>query len=208
MYNPFFPLTDLSAEIIIEWKTFRRKEHSMHLLICYSSLTGNTKKIAFHLAEQLRAEGHTIQLLNTHSALRELHGSEGRELPCADLILLCFWCRRSSMDSDSLKLLAEYQGQTIAAVGTMGGDSSGDYGVRVRSNVTAAIEEHNRCAGVFTCVGKIQESRTEARRALPKDSPHYLDDEHYARHLATRSHPDENDLENAFRFVHTFFQDL
>ncbi len=173
----------------------------MNIQIFYSSLTGNTEKVASHLKETLLAEGHIVTYKNTRETLRERSQEGDSPLPFADLILICFWCRRSSMDSDSLKLLSMYRNQPIAAVGTIGGNIKGAYGDRVRNTVAEAVSEHNRCQGVFICQGKIAESRTEARRNLPKTSPHYLDDEAYARHLATRTHPDEADLSDAAAFV-------
>lgn len=204
----------------------------MNILIFISSLTGNTKKVALQVADHLRAAGHEVVVKNTHQFLREwekpsrvpsvdqflppadlilpsadlILPSGNLILPSADLILLCFWCRRSSMDDDSLKLLSLYQDpayshQEFAAIGTMGGDVTGSYGQRVRQTVTDAIAEKNTCKGVFICQGKIRESRTEARRRLPATDPHYLDDEGYARHIATRSHPDKKDLMEAWTFL-------
>ncbi len=169
----------------------------MNIQIYYSSLTGNTKKVASHLADALQEEGHAVQFFNTRTRL------EADLLPAADLILICFWCRRSSMDYDSLKLLSLYRDQPIAAVGTIGGDLQGSYGQRVRDKVEQAVSEQNRCKGVFLCQGKIPLAKTEARRKLPKDDPHYLDDEAYARRLAALTHPDEEDLRQALNFVHT-----
>lgn len=176
----------------------------MNILIFVSSLTGNTKKVALHVADHLRAAGHEVVVKNTHQFLREWENTS--HFPSADLLLLCFWCRRSSMDDDSLKLLSLYQDpayshQEFAAIGTMGGDVTGSYGQRVRQTVTDAIAEKNICRGVFVCQGKIRESRTEARRNLPPTDPHYLDDEGYARHIATRSHPDKKDLMETWTFL-------
>lgn len=179
----------------------------MKILMYISSLTGNTQKVALHVAGKLKSQGHEVILANTHetlSAIKSLSYSERESypLPSADLILVCFWCRRGSIDDDSQKLLSLYSNQKIAALGTMGGDPLRPYGERVRANAAAAISARNILAGVFICQGKIAESRTEKRRNLPKDHIHYLDDEAYARHLASRSHPDEKDLNDAWDAVH------
>lgn len=166
----------------------------MKILIFISSLTGNTKKVALHVAENLKTAGHDIIIEETHPFLKRQVSCRETELPSSDLILVCFWCRRGSMDDDSLHLLSLFKNQTIGVLGTMGGDPLRPYGERVRKNAVAAVSEKNKLAGVFVCQGKIQESRTEKRRNLPKDHIHYLDDESYARHLASRSHPDTADL--------------
>lgn len=178
----------------------------MKILVYISSLTGNTKKVGLHVAEKLRSLGHDVTIENTHetaSVIRNLSAAERKSyaLPSADLVLVCFWCRRSGMDYESLLIPEFYTGQRIAALGTMGGEVNGSYGERVRTNVKTLLTIQNQCEGVFLCQGKIREARTEARRNLPPDDPKYLDDAGYARHLATRSHPDEKDLEAAWAAV-------
>ncbi len=105
------------------------------------------------------------------------------------------------MDDKSLKLLERFSGRKILAVGTMGSYPDSVYGKRVYKNVEALINAKNICQGIFLCQGKIETSRTEKRRALPKDDPHYLNDESYQRHLESRKHPNDIDLKAAADFV-------
>lgn len=183
------------------WKLYRKGRFFMKILMFISSITGNTKKVALHAAASLKAAGHDLVIEDTRPFLSRRAGSAEKQLPPADLTLICFWCRRASMDDASIELLSFCQDRKIALIGTMGGNVQSTYGDRVRQNSAALVSEHNTLVGSFICQGKIQEERTERRRKLPKDHIHYLSDEAYARHLASRTHPDANDLEGAVKAV-------
>lgn len=166
----------------------------MQILMYISSITGNTKKVALHAADYLTAAGHDVTIEDTPRFLATNSNESEIKIPSADLILICYWCRRASMDDASMKLLSLCKDRKIALIGTMGGNVQGTYGNRVRQNAAELAAEHNTLIGSFLCQGKIEKSRTEKRRNLPKNHIHYLDDEAYARHLASRTHPDEQDL--------------
>ncbi len=159
----------------------------MYIPIYYSSITGNTKKLAEYIKKELEADGHESELYDS-----ALPGGESDKE--AEIILLAFWCRRSGMDDFSLRTLSRMRGKRILAMGTIGGNASGPYGDRVRENVRAIIEKENACLGVCICQGAVNLKRVQGRRLLPKEDRHFLSDEKYARFLETQGHPDEADL--------------
>lgn len=169
----------------------------MYIPIYYSSITGNTKKLADHIKKELTADGHEVQLFDS-----SLSG-EGppRE---AEVILVAFWCRRSGMDDFSRRTVSRFRGKKILALGTIGGNVSGPYGDRVRENVRAFIGKENICLGVCICQGAVNLKRVQGRRLLPKEDSHYLSDEKYARFLETQGHPDEDDLRQAAECVRRY----
>ena len=165
--------------------------------IYISSLTGNTRKIGRTLEDALRKLGYEPVTVDTGEVLKRrescLTASDDPDAP----VVICFWCRKAGMDDLSFELVRSMSGRRILAFGTMGSYTDGPYGNQVRGNVSHAIEERNRLLGLFLCRGRIDEKRTEKRRSLPVDHPHYLTDEAYERHLTSRSHPDEEDLKAA-----------
>lgn len=166
--------------------------------VAISSLTGNTQKIADAVLKEL---GNTM---NDSINIKTFRNKELLHLPeQTDYILLFFWCRKSSLDDYSRKVIKQCKGKRILAFGTMGGYPDGAYGNRVRENVKAEIEANNICDGIYLSQGKIPEARTEYRRNLPKEHPHHLDEEGVKRHEKSRKHPDADDLKNAV----TFFRD-
>ena len=165
----------------------------MYLPLYYSSVTGNTKKLASYLKKNLKKRGHVVPFLNA--------ARNHRPVEDADLLILAFWCRRSSMDDASLKLLSQCQDRKILAVGTMGGNVEGDYGRRVENNIRQLIEEKNQCIGVCLCKGAIDLRRMRRRMALPQDHPRHVTQEKFQKSLLTQGHPDHDDLERVNSFV-------
>ncbi|MBQ9068465.1 MAG: hypothetical protein IJ131_05280 [Eggerthellaceae bacterium] len=160
--------------------------------IAVSSRTGNTAYIAEGVVDAARSTGWTIV------------ETENGKAPKTDVVVICFWCRRHSLDDASLEYLSLCEGKRILALGTFGGYPTGAYAKKVRDNVANAISERNECLGVFLCQGKLNESRIEKRRALPPDDPHHLDDFGYERALEGLKHPNETDLLYAKAFTRDF----
>lgn len=168
--------------------------------VMISSLTGNTQKIADAVLKELKNDG------NAFTRIDIFHNKELLQLPALnEYILLFFWCRKSTLDDYSQAVIRQCKGKKILAFGTMGGYPDGDYGNRVRKNVETLIGENNICRGVYLSQGKIPESRTTYRMNLPKDHPHYLDENGVKRHEQSRTHPDKKDLDNAVVFFRKHF---
>lgn len=161
--------------------------------LCISSCTGNTRKIAEALEDELKYEDYEISLFNN-----KVEGSIEND---DSLFIVCFWCRRSTLDFESLKIIDSLEGKNILAFGTMGSYPESEYGERVKKNVHDYIEMRNKCLGVYMSQGKVSLKSTERRRKLPKDNPHYLDEEGVKRHLESQTHPDENDIKSAVLFL-------
>jgi len=154
-----------------------------------SSVTGNTATIAAGVRE----------------ALVELSWAVNDVRPCTppddDVVIVCFWCRKSSLDPKSLKFVNACEGQRILLFGTMGGFPVGAYAQTVRDNVTAKVSERNECLGVFLCQGKVNAERIEQRRNLPESDPHHLDDWGAKRLLESLNHPNATDVLYAQAFL-------
>ena len=157
-----------------------------------SSVTGNTATIAAGVREALEELGWTV--------------SESR--PCVppedDVVIVCFWCRKSSLDPKSLKFIDRCDGQRILLFGTMGSFPVGAYGELVRSNVQAKVSERNECLGVFLCQGKVKAGRIDERRNLPESDPHHLDDWGVKRLTEGQNHPNATDVLYAQAFLRDY----
>lgn len=163
------------------------------VILCVSSCTGNTRKIAEALEEELKNLNYEISMLD--NKFDENMQNENA------LFIVCFWCRRSTLDFDSQKKVDILKGKDILAFGTMGNYPESSYGEKVNQNVYEHISRENKCLGVYLSQGKVSLKSTERRRKLPKDNPHYLDEEGVKRHLESQTHPDEEDIKNAVLFL-------
>lgn len=154
-----------------------------------SSRTGNTRKIADAVKEELVRQGWNV---------RERSKGEPVE---TENVIVCFWCFKSRFDPLNAKLLEDMSDKHILVFGTFGGYPESPYGAKVRTNVTADVSERNTCLGVFLSQGKVGTHNIEKRRALPHDDPHFLDDAGVARIMESQRHPNENDMQRAKEFL-------
>ncbi|MDO4553570.1 MAG: flavodoxin family protein [Lachnospiraceae bacterium] len=158
-----------------------------------STVTGNTKKLAEGVKNKLKEQGICLNLHENENFQPDNMENE--------LILIFFWCRRSTLNPESKVFLEKWKGKRVIAIGTMGGYPDSEYGNRVRKNVRTDIEKENYCEGIFLSQGKIDEQSTAHRRSLSPENPHYLNDEAYERHLESRKHPNQEDIDGAFAFL-------
>ncbi|MDO5037618.1 MAG: flavodoxin family protein [Tissierellia bacterium] len=157
----------------------------MTILITYSSLTGNTEKVARAISEVLpQAE------LAPLSQVEDFSAYEG--------IILGFWAWRGRINPEAQAALEKIQDKPLGLFFT--------YGARPDSSHVAGIQAYARdlvlsqgqdLLATFSCQGKINPASTKRRLALPKEDPHYLTQERLENHLASRTHPDARDLAGA-----------
>ena len=157
----------------------------MKISIIYSSVTGNTEK----LARGIRA----IFSHNTHICSIEQAPSS----PLADLYLLGFWVRRGAPDNRMAQFMRTLQGQQVAFFGTLGAYPDSPHARKV---IEAANEllTGNTVLGSFLCQGKIHASLTKTLQtdgALRMSHP--MTPERIARHEEAAKHPDEEDIRQA-----------
>ncbi len=157
-----------------------------------SSITGNTAQIAEGVRKTLDELGWTV------------FDAQPGAAPGTEVVVMCFWCRKSSLDPKSLEYLKRCKGKKILLFGTIGGWPAGKYGALVRANVTTTVEEHNECLGVFLCQGRVRQQRIDERRALPPDHPHYLDDWGVVRLTEGLNHPNATDILYAQAFARDY----
>nr|WP_255814112.1 flavodoxin family protein [Acidaminobacter sp. JC074] len=157
-------------------------------IIIYSSITGNTKKLA-----------HAIY--NHKSTFDIMAVEDVNDLKAYDRIYLGYWVNRGTADEATLKLLKDITNKEIAAFGTSGQYSDSPVSLKYSNSVNDLILSDNVYLGGYICLGKIEESRTERRLKIAKGEKHYLTEEGYKRHLESRKHPDEEDIDRLLRWV-------
>lgn len=157
-----------------------------------SSVTGNTAKIAEGVRATLDELGWLVS-----------DAQPGVE-PSDEVVVVCFWCRKSSLDPKSKAFVELCAGKKMLLLGTFGGFPSGKYAQLVRDNVAQEVSQRNECLGVFLCQGKVRAKRIEERRALPEDSPHHLDEWGVVRLVEGQKHPDDTDVLYAQGFVRDY----
>jgi flavodoxin len=153
-------------------------------LIVYSSLTGNTKKVAEAVAEVFgNAAVFSVETAPDSADY--------------DLVAVGFWVDRGTADKKAQEYLKGIRGKKVALFATLGACPESEHAAQSMANAAALLEESNTIMGTFICQGKVDPRLIERFKDLPLDHPHAVTPERQARYDEAAKHPDENDLEKA-----------
>lgn len=168
-----------------------------HILLTYSSLTGNTRMVAEAIHKAL-PEGTLLCPL-----------AEAPSPVDFAWIITGFWTHRGGPDPATAAYMQRIQNRDVAFFGTLAAYPDSDHG----RGVIARAEEllaGNRLLGSFLCQGKLSPERMDrilSGKAANKNHP--LTEERKTRVLEAAKHPDARDLNNAaelFRGIAERFQ--
>jgi|LSQX01.3.fsa_nt_gb flavodoxin len=163
----------------------------MRFIYLYSSLTGNTKR----LAEAVHSRLHPDSPI--YDVAKPLPDSLTEE---DAIFMLFYWNDRGTADLKSQDIMKKLCGKKVMALGTLGTYDNGPAAQRMKDRVRAILETNdNQLLAEFCCRGKIDVART--LRRLQKPDGRGLDNEGIIRHLTSHFHPNETDFSNAVKAV-------
>lgn len=112
--------------------------------IVYSSVTGNTEK----LAEAIK------------NNIDECYfGKPSDEALEADVIFIGFWAIGNSCGADIKKFVEKLSNKKVFIFGTVGYGNTKEYFDGILNNVKANIPESNTIIGSYACQGKVSEAK-------------------------------------------------
>jgi flavodoxin len=164
----------------------------MKIRLVYSSLTGNTKKVAEGIRATLPAEAEFYRV------------EQAPEPGGCDLLVLGFWIDKGRADNLMLDYFQKVHGKQVAFFFTLGDYPDGPHAAQVAAGAQKLLEENNnRVLGYFPCQGKVDPDFLERlKRTLPPGHPHaQMAPERKARLEEAAKHPDEDDLKAAAMFI-------
>lgn len=169
----------------------------MRCVLVYSSLTGNTKKVAESI----------MQIMPSNTDIYSVESAPSTEF--YDFIILGFWVNRGKADAKMLEFMKCVKGKKVAFFSTLGAYPNSEHAITLIKDTTELLEQNNKVLGNFICQGKIHPKLTESIKNLPSDHFHAMTQERLARHQEASKHPDDEDLVNAqqtFRKIILMFE--
>lgn len=155
------------------------------IAVVYSSRTGNTKKVAEHLAEALGAPCHSVK--------------DAAGAPDAADLCIGVWIDRGTADAAARKYIETLRGRRVFLYGTLGAEPDSEHGAKCIENIKALFDPSNEILGAVLVQGAIDPMIIEMFKSMPKDNVHAYTEENAARWAAAASHPDAADFD---RVIH------
>lgn len=184
----FYQMKEKYAEKINERKS----------LVVYSSLTGNTKKVA----EAVQSVIPNCDIFPVENAPENLDDYY--------FVSVGYWVDRGLPDAKSKKFIKSLKNMNVALFGTLGAypDSPHALGCIRDSEVMLKKEgSNNNVLGSFLCLGKIDPKLIDYMGKFMGDT-HPVTPERKERLLQVQTHPDENDLEQVKAVFKNFAERL
>ena len=158
--------------------------------IIFSSLTGNTKKLA-----------DTIHEMLPHDKC-DYFGENDSRVPQSDLLYIGFWTDKGNADHKTLELLAKLKNKKIFLFGTAGFGGSDVYFKKILEQVRQSIDSSNVVIGEYMCQGKMPPSVRERYIKMKESPEHPANLDMLIKNFdCALSHPDREDLERLKRLL-------
>ena len=158
--------------------------------IIFSSLTGNTKKLA-----------DTIHEMLPHDKC-DYFGENDSRVPQSDLLYIGFWTDKGNADHKTLELLAKLKNKKIFLFGTAGFGGSDVYFKKILEQVRQSIDSSNVVIGEYMCQGKMPLSVRERYIKMKQSPEHPANLDMLIKNFdCALSHPDREDLERLKRLL-------
>lgn len=164
----------------------------MRTLITYSTLTGNTRKVA-----------ESIHKAVAGSELMDISDVKNLDY---DMIIVGTWIDKGTADAKALKFIQSLKDKTTAFFFTLGAYPDSEHAKNCVENITKLFTDNNNSVeGHFLCQGAVDPKLIEMMKTrFPADHPHGPNPERIKRWKDASTHPDEKDLADAY----SYFKDL
>ncbi len=157
----------------------------MKTLVVYSSLTGNTQKVAEAIFDIL-PEGKKLAKVEENPDCSEF-----------DLICLGYWVDKGAPDAKMKRYMEHIKGKMIGLFGTLGAYPDSDHAKDCLQKA-AELMAGNELLGSFICQGKVDPKLLAAMAKMTEASKaHPMTPERAARIEEAKKHPNAEDFAQA-----------
>ena len=156
--------------------------------VIYSSVTGNTKKVA----EAIAGAAESADIFRVQDAPQDLSGY--------DIVAIGYWLRLGQPDALTLKYLAKVENARVVFFQTHGAEPQSEHAITAFARAGYNLGPGCEILGTFGCMGKINPELLARRQAAAPNDPHG-GAESRERWERAAAHPDAQDLQAAQELV-------
>lgn len=158
----------------------------MKTLVTYSTLTGNTKKVAEAIFEVIKGEKEIL-------SIKEVEDTENY-----DRIIVGYWVDKGDANAEAKKFMEELKDKEVGTFGTLGAFPDSDHAKSCVTKISDALKlNNNTVISEFICQGAIDPKLLEFMKKMGSDNPHAPTPERVARWAEAAKHPNEDDFKAA-----------
>ena len=158
----------------------------MKTLVVYSSLTGNTKRLAEGIYDALENVQKDIKSVDKVDNIDEY-----------EVIIAGYWVDKGGPNKQMAKFLTELNNKTVGLFATLGYWPDSDHAYNSLINGEELVKENNKVLAKFVCQGKLADSIIEQFKKLPASNPHAINPEKLKRYEIAKKHPSVADINSA-----------
>jgi putative heme utilization carrier protein HutX len=157
----------------------------MKCAVIYSSKTGNTKKVAEAILQEM-PEGTELHDVASVPADAEF-----------DLVAMGYWIDKGIADQQAMNFITSIDNTRIFSFFTLGAHPDSDHAKACRTNCNTLYAKNCEIIGTYCCQGAIDPKLTTWMEQLPAEHPHAPNKERRKRWAEAAEHPNQADLEAA-----------
>lgn len=154
----------------------------MKILVTYSSLTGNTKKLAEGIYKELPHEKDIMSI------------KEVKDLSPYDVVLVGYWVDKGGPNEEAKKFLETISDKKVGIFATLAYWPDTQHGWNSIVNGDNIVKDKNQVIGKYICQGKLSDSIIEKFKSLPEGNPHAITLEKLKRYEIAKNHPSSIDI--------------
>ncbi len=155
----------------------------MKILVTYSSLTGNTKKLAEGIYEGLGEKDKVICPM-----------SEVTDMSEYDIVLAGYWVDKGGANKEAAEFLSHIEGKKVGVFATLAFWPDSEHAYKSILAGEHLVNEKNHVIGKYICQGKIDNKMVEMFEKMGEDSPHKPTPEKRKRYEISANHPSKADI--------------
>lgn len=169
----------------------------MRNLVVFSTLTGNTEKIANAIFSVIRDEKKIVNIKDI----------EDTDIEKYEKIIIGYWVDKGDADDRTKSFMSRLKNKTVSTFGTLGADPDSEHAEKCMAKVREQLEMNgNVIEKEFICRGAVSPKLIEKFRKMTQSGMtghHAATPENEKRWMEAARHPDDADIGNAKRI----FQD-